>query len=296
MIFMCLNMYMKIYDCFTFYNELDLLELRLTELYDHVNHFVLVEADTTYTSKPKPFYYEENKQRYAQWADKIIHIKVTDMPRDPDAWVNDIYQRNQIARGIVDADADDLIMVCDLDEIVRPEAVEYMQSSDQSLFALRMTLHNFKFNYVRTAPDPYQIWGMAGRRSLFDEIQPDPFRQLRFNFMAAPYQFRNEGCEVVEHAGWHFGYMGDNEWLKNKAQSFAHTESDTPEFLAHIDVDKSIAERKEWNRASANEYKIVEINDYFPRALLANLDRYQKNILDNAEANIYNLLPPYPYQ
>ena len=115
----------KIYDCFTFYNELDLLELRLTELYDFVDHFVLVEADTTYTSVPKPFYYEENKQRYARWADKIIHIKVTDMPHSPDAWVNDIFQRNQIARGIADAAPEDLIMICDLDEIVRQEAVEY---------------------------------------------------------------------------------------------------------------------------------------------------------------------------
>jgi hypothetical protein len=286
----------KIYDCFTFYNELDLLELRLTELYDVVDHFVLVEADTTYTSRPKPFYYEDNKQRYAQWADKIIHVKVTDMPHDPDAWVNDIFQRNQIARGIADADANDLIMVCDLDEIVRREAVEYMRNSTQDLFAIRMALFNFKFNYMRTAPDPYQIWGMAGRRHLFDDIQPDPFRQLRFQFMGAPYKFSNNGCEVIEHGGWHFGYMGDNEWLKNKAQSFAHTESDTPEFLAHIDVDKSIAERKEWNRDSANEYKIVEINDYFPKSLLANIDRYQKNILDNTEANVYNLLPPYPYQ
>ena len=106
----------KIYDCFTFYNELDLLELRLTELYDFVDHFVLVEADTTYTSRPKPFYYEENKSRYSQWADKIIHIKVTDMPHDPDAWVNDRWQRDQIMRGIVEADDDDIIIVEDADE------------------------------------------------------------------------------------------------------------------------------------------------------------------------------------
>ena len=52
---------MKIFDCFPFYNELDLLELRLNELYDHVDRFVLVEANTTFTSKTKPFYFEENK-------------------------------------------------------------------------------------------------------------------------------------------------------------------------------------------------------------------------------------------
>ena len=45
----------KIYDCFTFYNEFDLLELRLTELYNYVDYFVIVEADTTFTNRPKPF-------------------------------------------------------------------------------------------------------------------------------------------------------------------------------------------------------------------------------------------------
>ena len=140
---------MKIYDCFTFYHELDLLELRLQTLYDHVDHFVLVEANTTFTDTPKPFLFEENKSRYSQWLDKIIHIKVEDMPHSTDAWINDRFQRDQIYRGIVDADPNDLIMVSDLDEIIRPEVVDYMRNSEQGIFALRMPLFNFKFNYMR---------------------------------------------------------------------------------------------------------------------------------------------------
>jgi beta-1,4-mannosyl-glycoprotein beta-1,4-N-acetylglucosaminyltransferase len=284
-----------IYDCFPFYNELDILELRLTELYDFVDHFVLVEADTTYTSRPKPFYYEDNQDRYAQWADKIIHIKVTDMPNHPDAWVNDIFQRNQIARGIADASPDDLIMVSDCDEIIRPEAIKYMRDSDQSLFALRMTLHNFKFNYMKLNPDRYSVWAMAGRRSLFDDIEPDAFRQLRFQFFNQPYQFSNDGCEVVEHGGWHFGYMGDKDWLLDKAQSFAHTEVNTPEFLAQIDPAASIAARTEWNLDSTAEYEIVELDDYFPKTVVNNPERYSKYILANPVAKAIDLLPKYPY-
>jgi len=286
---------MQIYDCFPFYNELDLLELRLTELYDKVNHFVIVEADTTYTSRPKPFYFEENKQRYSQFLDKIIHIKVTDMPRNPDAWVNDVFQRNQIARGIVDADPDDLILISDCDEIIRPEALDYMKTSDQSLFALRMTLHNFKFNYMKLNPDRYSPWGMAGKRRFFDEIGPDAFRQLRFQFFNAPYQFKNDGCEVIEHAGWHFGYMGDKDWLLDKAQSFAHTEVNTPEFLKQIDPEASIASRTEWNQSSDARYEIVELDSYFPKTVINNREKYQKYILDNPVTKALALLPQYPY-
>lgn len=285
----------KIYDCFTFYNELDLLELRLTELYDHVDHFVLVEANTTYTSIPKPFYFEENKQRYAKFLDKIIHVKVEDMPNDPDAWVNDRFQRDQIARGIVDADPASLIMVSDLDEIIRPAAIDFMRHSSQSLFALRMTLHNFKFNYMRVNPNHYDIWAMAGKRTFFDEIKPDAFRQMRFQFVDAPYQFSNAGCEVIEHGGWHFGYMGDSNWLLNKAQSFAHQEVNNPEFLAQIDPEESIKAGTSWDRNSNDKYAVVELDNYFPNALINNREKYQKFILDNPTTTALALLPEYPY-
>lgn len=67
---------MKIYDCFTFFNELDLLELRLAELYNYVDYFVIVEADKTHSGKPKEFILEKNFSRYARWRNKIIHLKV----------------------------------------------------------------------------------------------------------------------------------------------------------------------------------------------------------------------------
>lgn len=286
---------MKIYDSFPFYNELDLLEIRLNTLYDKVDHFVLVEANTTYTSRPKPFYFEENLNRYSKFLDKIIHVKVEDMPGNQDAWVNDRFQRDQIFRGIKDASPDDLIMVSDLDEIIRPEAVDYMRDSPMSLFAIRMTLHNFKFNYMKQIPDRYSPWAMAGRRQLFNHLMPDAFRQVRFQFFDKSYQFKNDGCEVIEHGGWHFGYMGDKNWLLDKAQSFAHTEVDTPEFLAQIDPDASIEKRTSWKQDSNDKYEVVDLDDYFPAYILNNRDRFKKFILEDSGKKAVDFLPPFPY-
>jgi hypothetical protein len=287
---------MKIYDCFTFYNELDLLEFRLTELYDHVDYFVLVEANTTYTSIPKLFYFENNKERYAKWMDKIIHVKVEDMPNDPDAWVNDRYQRDQIYRGILTADDDDLIIVSDLDEIIRPAAVDYMRNSTQTLFALRMPLFNFKFNYMRINPGPYDVWGMAGSRSYFEDIKPDAFRFLRFQFMDKPYQYQDDGCEVIEHGGWQFSNLGDNEFMKNKLRSFAHAEVNYPEYLEQVDIDASIAEGLGVGRKfEQQEWQPVKIDSYFPDTLVNNLDKYKTFILNNATINALDILPEYPY-
>ena len=287
---------MKIYDCFTFYNELDLLELRLTELYNHVDYFVIVEANTTFTSLPKPFYFEENKERYSKWMDKIIHIMVEDMPCSDDAWVNDRFQRDQIYRGIVDADSDDLIMVSDLDEIIRPSAIEHMRNSDNSLFALRMPLFNFKFNYMRISPGVYDVWGMTGKRFLFDDIKPDGFRALRFSFFDSPYQYKNDGCEVIEHGGWQFSNLGDNEFMKNKLKSFAHTEVNYPEYLEQIDIDASISEGLGVGRKfEQQQWKVVDINEYFPKTVLNNLEKYKNYILDNNNVNALDFLPPYNY-
>jgi beta-1,4-mannosyl-glycoprotein beta-1,4-N-acetylglucosaminyltransferase len=107
----------KIYDCFSFYNEVDLLEIRLEELYDHVDHFVISEAGTTHSGKPKDFILLDNWERFKPWADKIIHVKVDDMPGviDGNCWHNERHQRNCLERGLVDATDDDILLVGDVD-------------------------------------------------------------------------------------------------------------------------------------------------------------------------------------
>lgn len=67
---------MKIYDCFTFFNELDLLEIRLSELYNCVDYFVIAEGNKTHAGEPKDFIFEKNKSRYKKWMKKIIYLQV----------------------------------------------------------------------------------------------------------------------------------------------------------------------------------------------------------------------------
>ena len=67
-----------LYDCFLFFNELDMLELRLRELGSVVDRFVLVESAWTFQGKRKPMIFKENQSRFARWADKIIHVAVHD--------------------------------------------------------------------------------------------------------------------------------------------------------------------------------------------------------------------------
>ena len=64
----------KVYDCVLFFNEPELLEIRLNELYDSVDKFVIVETIENFQGKLKPLYFEENRHLFKKFEDKIIHI------------------------------------------------------------------------------------------------------------------------------------------------------------------------------------------------------------------------------
>lgn len=113
-----------LYDCFTFFNELDLLEIRLNILNDSVDKFVIVEATRTQNNKEKCLYFEENKARFAKFEDKIIHVVVKEFPQKLEQWTIENYQRNEIMRGLVNCKDDDVIIISDLDEIPNPKYIK----------------------------------------------------------------------------------------------------------------------------------------------------------------------------
>jgi beta-1,4-mannosyl-glycoprotein beta-1,4-N-acetylglucosaminyltransferase len=263
-----------------------------------VDHFVIVESNQTFTNNPKPWNFDI--AQYPEYADKIIYIQVEDMPGSANPWDNEHHQRNAILRGLTDAEDDDVIIVSDVDELLRPEAVDYIRTSDQTIFALRMPLYNFKFNYMRETPGQYDVWAMAARRKVLDDtlgkITPNSLRELRHSFHSAPHQLANNGCEVIEHAGWHFGYFGDRQHLVDKAQNFSHQEVNRPDFIDQIDIDASIRAGTSWARANTNEhYVVVELDNYMPETVVQNQDRYRNYILDNATTTALAILPEYTY-
>ena len=99
-----------IYDCFSFFNELDILEIRLNVLYETVDYFVITEANKTHTGSKKEYVFEQNKERFSKFLDKIIYIKVDDLPdlessetsSDGNKWLYENYQRDAIMRGLKD--------------------------------------------------------------------------------------------------------------------------------------------------------------------------------------------------
>ncbi len=106
-----------LYDCFTFNDELDLLELRLRELEDLVDGWVLVEACQTFSGKLKPLHYAEHAARFAPWADRIVHLICGPSQGGWTSWEREAHQRSAILVALESAAATDLAIVSDVDEI-----------------------------------------------------------------------------------------------------------------------------------------------------------------------------------
>jgi len=126
---------MRIIDCFTFYNEIDLLNYRLILLAPYVDYFVLVEANQTHMGNEKILYYKEYLEKYNQ-ENKIINITI-DLPhkaneiKDNNQWLNENFQRNAIKLGLsqLNCEPNDIIIISDLDEIIDPNILKNIREN-----------------------------------------------------------------------------------------------------------------------------------------------------------------------
>lgn len=268
---------MRIFDCFTFYNELDILELRLEILYNYVDRFVIVEADHTFTSKPKEFNLEKNWDRFKKWHNKITYIKASS-PKNSNAWDNESWQRNQMIHGLVDITAEDVIIVSDVDEIIRPTAIDVIKNTKYDWYGLMMPAFYFKFNYLDTKPNwHYKPWAKAYRGNF---LSPQQMRSLNTEHLT------DRSCALLHHGGWHFGWLGDENFAKNKIKSFSHTELDNKIILDNINIDKHISEGTDHFRLESTTWVPVKLDDYFPREILDHNDKYAPFILTNGDKSV----------
>lgn len=195
-----------IVDTFTFYNELDILELRLTVLDQHVDQFVLVESELNHAGGPKELYFEKNKQRYSKWLHKIVHVivKAEDMPTDKNPWAREKYQRECILRGLETVSDDTIVMLSDVDEIPDMKRINLTNLP----VAIHMWMFEYSFKFLHTG----EAWfgTVITTASDMKARKPNFFRDKRWSF------------NRIMYAGWHLSSFGDAKHVLNKITTYAH--------------------------------------------------------------------------
>jgi len=259
---------MKIYDSFTFFNELDLVELRFALLNDYVDHFVVVESNKTHTYKKKPHFFEREWQRWEPYHSKIIHIKfdpeasgiipdISHLTRG-DCWRMENAQRNAIATGLIHAHNDDLILVGDVDEIPTREFMAYLRANGRTLkepTSLRQQLHFYYLNCQ--AMDDHAVWKgtVVAKRGRFPEHGKHYPQDMRNGLQTYP---------GFVNAGWHFSYLGNAETIRTKLGSFAHTEYQTEEYMNIAKINARInGYRDPFGNAKLKIMPLDAYPDYF---------------------------------
>lgn len=269
-----------IFDCFTFFNELDLLEVRLRELAPAVDAFVLVEATRTHAGAPKRLFFDEAKQRFAEFLPKIRHVIVDDMPVSEDPWVLENHQRRAILRGLpTQIRADDIVIVSDTDEILRRSVVAALPAMPHQVFGFRLPLSYFRFNYRHTFPPV--LWAVAVRGQLLTRYDPQQVRDSRFWLSQQEEQGSLPAyATVIADGGWHFSYLGNDEHVANKIRNYAHhVEANVPRIMDRLSVPDLIARRCGVDPDTDNQWTVVEIDGSFPEAVQADRDRFRHLIV-----------------
>jgi beta-1,4-mannosyl-glycoprotein beta-1,4-N-acetylglucosaminyltransferase len=223
---------MKIIDCFTFYNEIELLIYRLNILNDVVDYFVIVESTHTFVGAEKELYFFNNKHLFEKWEKKIIHIIVDDFQyKRPnininrgEQWKNENYQRNKISAGLnkLKLNNEDVIIITDVDEI---PAKNILNDIKNGKIIVTINKLEMDFYYCNLNHKKRSLWPSARI------ISYEKYLSLSLTCN----DIRGYECSKIENGGWHLSYFGDAQYIRNKIQNFSHQEFNNSNFT---DIDK----------------------------------------------------------
>lgn len=272
---------MKIYDCFSYWDEDLLLDLRLNILNDYVDFFVIVEGNKTWQNNPKKLQF--NIDNYKKFKDKIIYVPVEDMPDGNNPYLRENYQRNAIVRGILNAKEDDLILISDLDEI--PNLGKTLKNFKKNMrYAVFKQLHfYYKFN-LKSQMNPF--W--YGSRICVKKYLKSPQWLRDLKFKKRPFwrvdKFRLNN--IIENGGWHFCNLKEPEKILYKYRNLCETDDPAVfkekinEKYLNIDEIKQRINKGQDIIGREERYIPVKLDNKFPEYILKNKHQYLDWIID----------------
>lgn len=282
-----------VYDCFQFFNELDILKIRLNVLAPVVDKFVISEATETFSGLKKPLYYEENKELFAEFQDKIIHVVVDDTPQG-DTHYRDTFQKNAVTRGIAGCKDEDIIIFSDLDEIPNPDKIrEILQNFQEDKiyhFAQRLFYCYLNMEEVSGSLLSYagEFEGVEHKKWIGTKMcSYKLLREQNLKLGELRFPERKEIGIRVEDGGWHFGYMGGHgekdikKRVQEKVISAAHQEYNSKHVLSN--VTDQIRDGKDIFGRNA-QFVRCEIDDSFPKYIREHQDELDFLIMHEEKA------------
>ena len=296
---------MNIYDCFMYFDEDLLLDLRLNTLNKYVKKFIITEATYTHNGSKKKLNFDINK--FKKFRDKINYIVVDEPPPNIiklndgenknkrgeklilNGMARDYFQRENLNKGLKEAENDDLILVSDLDEIPNLASLNFSEIKNR-IIIFEQNMFYYKLNLLY---DEFKWFGTKAVKKKFF-ISPQWLRNIkgknypkwRLDILFSKKKYSN--LNFVKNGGWHFTCLKTPEELEKKLLNFAHHYEFEESGLKIHDLKKLMAEKRvmydhnidqkgyKWSGKS----KLKKINNnLLPNYISLNLDKYH-NWLD----------------
>ena len=292
---------MNIYDCFMYYDEDLILDLRLNLLNKHITKFVIVEADYSHSGKKRSLKFDIKK--YSKFKNKIIYIPVSNTPENikevkitdtdnqknskilDNALARENFQRNQIKLGLKNCNENDLIIISDVDEI--PNLENFNHKSKISIFYQKMFYYKFNLKH----PTLNWIGSRACKKK--DLKSPQWLRNVktklypfwRFDVFFSKKKYFN--LNFIHNGGWHFTSIKSAEDIHFKLSNFLHHLEYEESKTKLKDIEDLIKEKKVLYNHLADKkdekwrssISLIKVDDKeLPNYLIENKKRYSKFI------------------
>ena len=233
---------MKIYDCFMYFDEDIVLDVRLNFLNKFVDQFVIIESEYNHRGEKRVPLFKIDK--FKKYKDKIKYILINDIPpgieiinkEDEDVYRKSIFnaskrenfQRNQILKGLTEANEEDWIIISDLDEIPNLSKINLQNTKDKLIFFNQHMMY-YKFNlklndYIWVGSKACKMKNLQSPQWIRD-IKNKNYGWWRIDIFFSNRKYNN--ILFVEEGGWHFSYLKNPKGIEKKLKSYLH----------HIDYD-----------------------------------------------------------
>jgi beta-1,4-mannosyl-glycoprotein beta-1,4-N-acetylglucosaminyltransferase len=296
---------MKVYDCFTYFDEKMLLNFRLNYLNNYVDKFVISEANYTHSGKPKKLNFNIND--YPKFKDKIIYIPVITKPKGlhtvnskkndhetnskliSNGYLRENFQRDQLQKGLQDANPNDFIIISDLDEIPNLEKINLQNIKEKIIFFKQKFLF-YKFNLFYKNRSWYGSRACKKRFLLSPQwlrnAKSKQYSIFRLDILFSIKKYNS--VFFVKDGGWHFTNLKTPKEIYYKFSNYLHHREFEHSNLSIKDINhmvkKNISIYNHEVEKSRSKFdgkiKLSKLSKKnLPNFLLKNLSLYKKWII-----------------
>lgn len=270
---------MKLIDCFMYFDEDLVLDIRLNTLKDKVDKFIIAEATKNHAGEDKKLNFKI--ENFSKFRNKIRYIVIDDLPlsvKSPKKdWhenhARDQFQRNAIERGYKEFDDEDLIMISDIDEIPNPKKIEEFKIKNKFACFLQKNFQS-KINLLNITDGDWPGTKICQKKYL---KSPQWLRNIKTKKKSF-WKIFKKNIQVISNGGWHFSFLKNPESIKKKIMSYSHQEYNKEEFTnvklikEKISLGQDLFQRK-------ISYKKIDIDETFPDYIVSNKKMFKDWIL-----------------